>query len=88
MSHLPFKRGQTSFQNLSPRSSIELMQLVINFDFLHAAVNHWDSNHHLFLFKGDEIIPLPGEFEALLGFPTNTLHMPYLPTLSDLKPIF
>ena len=52
---------------------LNYMQLVVNFDFLHAAVNHWDSNHHLFLFRGDEIVPLHGEFEALLGFPANTI---------------
>ena len=67
---------------------LNYMQLVVNFDVLHAAINHRDSNHHLFLFKGDEIVPLPGEFEALLGFPTNTLPVTYSPTLSDPKPIF
>lgn len=64
------------------------MQLAVNFNFLHAAVNHWDSNHHLFLFKGDEIAPLPGEFEALLGFSTNTFPLTYSSPLSDPKSIF
>ena len=48
-----------------------LQQINIDYNFLHAALNFWDSDHHVFSFRGNEICHLPDEFAAILGYPTN-----------------
>ena len=39
----------------------------INYPFLHAVVEFWDSKDHIFIFNTVELCPLPEEFEAILG---------------------
>ncbi|XP_056687037.1 uncharacterized protein [Spinacia oleracea] len=48
-----------------------LQQINIDYNFLHATLSFWDSDHHVFVFRGTEICPLPDEFAAILGYPTN-----------------
>ncbi|XP_056699035.1 uncharacterized protein [Spinacia oleracea] len=48
-----------------------LQQINIDYNFLHAALSFWDSDHHVFVFRGNEICPLLDEFAAILGYPTN-----------------
>ena len=41
----------------------------LDLDFMLAALEAWDPNHHVFRFGNNEVCPLPEEFSAILGWP-------------------